>query len=171
VSQVEPETPIERRVLEHLRSHADDHEVLVIDPALADTADFCAHYGYAPEASANCIVVASRDEPPRVAAALVLATTRLDVNKRLRRLMEVRKLSFAPAALTAELTGMQIGGVTPFALPDDMTLYVDARVAELDRVLVGGGSRRLKIEVDPAVFVAMPNAQVVEDLAIASTTG
>jgi prolyl-tRNA editing enzyme YbaK/EbsC (Cys-tRNA(Pro) deacylase) len=166
VSRIEPESDIERLVLEHLdETAAGQHEIIEIDPALADTAEFCAAYGYAPEESANCIVVASRDDEPVVAAALVLATTRLDVNKRLRKLLGVRKLSFAPAELTRELTGMEIGGVTPFALPDDLPLYVDTRVMAHDRVIVGGGSRRLKVHVAPSTFLARPRTEVVEDLA------
>lgn len=167
MSSVSPETDIERAVLEHLEEFASGaYEIIEIDPALADTADFCATYGYTLEESANCIVVASRAEPPEVAAALVLATTRLDVNKRLRKLMGVRKLSFAPADLTRELTGMEIGGVTPFALPAGLTLHVDAAVMEQDRVIVGGGSRRLKVHVDPAAFARMPATEIVDGLAL-----
>ena len=141
------------------------YERIEIDPALADTADFCAAYGYAPEASGNCILVASRTTPPRLAACLALATTRLDVNKRVRRLLEVRKLSFASAELTREVTGMAIGGVTPFGLPDTVTdRFADARIADLDRVIVGGGSRALKLSVPPAALAAV-GFRFVEDLA------
>lgn len=157
---------IEARVREHLAALGVAHEVLEIDPDLADTAAFCEHYGYALEDSANCIVVASRNEPVVFAAAVVLAHTRLDVNKRMRKLLGVRKLSFASAAQTRELTGMMIGGVTPFALPDDLPVYVDERVRSRPSVIVGGGSRRLKIDVSPEVFTAMPNASFVADLAI-----
>lgn len=135
-----------------------------IDPALADTAAFCAAYGYDPAISANCIVVASRDEPPVVAACLALATTRLDVNAAVRRLLGVRKLSFAPAELTLERTGMRIGGVTPFGLPDGMPIHADARIAGLDAVIVGGGSRGLKLLVTPATLAAA-GVMFVEDLA------
>lgn len=158
-------TPIEARALAHLEALGGEHDVIEIDPELADTAAFCAHYGYALEESANCIVVASRDEPPVFAACLNLAHTRLDVNKRVRRLLGVRKLSFASADQTVALTGMMIGGVTPFGLPGDLPLYVDERIRGLDRIIVGGGSRRLKLSVDPGVFEAMPAASWVDGLA------
>jgi prolyl-tRNA editing enzyme YbaK/EbsC (Cys-tRNA(Pro) deacylase) len=131
------------------------YDVVHIDPALADTAAFCAAYGYAPEVSANCLLVASRDDEPKVAACLVLATTRLDVNRRVRQLMGVRKLSFAPAELTVERTGMQIGGVTPFGLDPAIPLYVDQRIATLERIIVGGGSRSVKLLVPPAALIAI----------------
>ncbi len=58
-----------------------------------------------------------------------------------------------------------IGGVTPFALPDDLPLYIDARIAGLDWVIVGGGSRSLKVKVEPVGLTSLPNAEVVEGLA------
>ena len=151
-------------MLDHLAELGASFEVVEIDPALADTAAFCAEYGYALEASANAILVASRRPPGRLALCLVLATTRLDVNNTVRRLLDVRKLSFAPAELTADVTGMEIGGVTPFGLPDGVPIYVDGAVMGLPRVIVGGGSRAIKILVDPEVFPRM-GAQVTEGLA------
>ncbi len=105
-----------------------DVEIVDCDPALADTAAFCAAYGYAMEDSANAIVVIGKSDPPRFALCLVLATTRLDVNKAVRARLGTRKASFAPADTTMALTGMTIGGVTPFAVPDGLPIWVDAAV-------------------------------------------
>ena len=96
---------------------------------------------------------------------VVLATTRLDVNRRVRSLLGVKKLSFASAGQTSELTGMETGGVTPFGLPSDLPVYVDSRVVDLDEILVGGGNRSTKILVDPEVFHRMDSAHVIEGLA------
>jgi prolyl-tRNA editing enzyme YbaK/EbsC (Cys-tRNA(Pro) deacylase) len=60
---------------------------------------------------------------------------------------------------------MEIGGVTPFGLPSDMPLFVDAAVLEQPWVIVGGGSRDMKVRVDPEVFARMPSATVVDGLA------
>ncbi len=126
-----------------------EYEVVECDPALADTAAFCAAYGFDPEDSANCIVVASRRPPGHHLVALVLATTRLDVNGRCCELMGVRRASFASMELTAELTGMEIGGVTPFGLPAALQpVRVDAAVLTRARVVVGGGDRSVKLVVD-----------------------
>ncbi len=160
------ESDVEAEVLRHLGDLTAPHEVIEIDPELADTAAFCEAYGYRLEDSANCILVASRDEQPVVAACLVLATTRLDVNKRVRKLLGVKKLSFASPDLVRELTGMEIGGVTPFALPDHLPLYVDSRIRDVERAIVGGGSRRLKVLLDPAALDELPSTQWIEDLAI-----
>lgn len=157
---------IEQAVREHLDALGASYELLPCDPALADTVNFCAHYGIPMEQSANCIIVASRREPKRYCACLALATTRVDVNKTVKRLLDAGRVSFAPADETKELTGMEIGGVTPFALPDDLPLYVDRCVMEASVVWVGGGSRSQKVGVAPAVFERMPNVTVIDDLAL-----
>lgn len=142
------------------------YEVMPCDPAFADTAEFCARYGIDPQDSANAILVASRREPKLYALCLVLATTRLDVNHAVADLLGVKKLSFATAEETARLTGMVIGGVTPFAIPEGIPIYVDARVLERPTVIVGGGSRSSKVRVDPEVFRRLPGYRVVEALAM-----
>jgi prolyl-tRNA editing enzyme YbaK/EbsC (Cys-tRNA(Pro) deacylase) len=112
---------------EHLRPLGVAFELFPCDPALADTAAFCAAYGFDPEESANTIVVIGKSNPPRFAACVTLAPYRLDVNRTVRDRLGTRKASFAPADETAELTGMQIGGVTVFGLPPELPVWVDSR--------------------------------------------
>ena len=163
--------PIEQAVLDDLDRLDASYSVMPCDPELADTAAFCEHYGIDPAISANAIVIASRKPPGVNALCLALATTRLDVNRRVKGLLGVRKLSFAPAELTKELTGMEIGGVTPFGLAKPLPIYVDAAIMELERTVVGGGSRSMKIDLDPEVFARMPNVEVVDDLALLRPEG
>lgn len=141
------------------------HELLPCDPALADTAAFCEAYGVAPEDSANTIIVVGKGDPPSYVACVVLASTRLDVNKAVRKRLGVRKASFASADETRDLTGMLIGGVTPFGLPDGLPVWVDQRVMERPEVVLGGGSRSLKLRVAPSALLSLPTAEVVEGLA------
>jgi len=150
-------------VLAALQKLALPHEIIAIDPGLADTAAFCQHYGYPLDHSCNTIVVAGKSEPRTYVACVVLATTRLDVNRRLKQLLGVRA-SFASADEMRTLTGMEVGGVTPFALPDGMSLYVDARIPGLDWVILGGGGRDAKVKITPRVFEKL-GAVVVTDLA------
>jgi len=157
--------PIEASVRAALDAAGARYEVLACDPAFADTAEFCARYGIDPADSANAILVASRRGPRLYALCLVLATTRLDVNHAVADLLGVRKLSFASAEETAHLTGMVLGGVTPFGIPGSLPVYVDARVLGRPTVVVGGGSRSTKIRLDPEVFHRLPGCRVVEGLA------
>ena len=141
------------------------YELFPCDPALADTAAFCATYGFAPGESANTIVVAGKSDPRRYAACIVLATHRLDVNRTVRDRLGTRKASFAGADETQALTGMAIGGVTPFGLPPELPVWVDAAVMALPRVVLGGGSRSWKVIAPPTILLALPNVEVVEALA------
>lgn len=163
------DSPIDRAVREALETLRIEYVHLPCDlpcdPALADTAAFCAHYGIPPERSANTILVASRREPKRYGVGVVLSTTRLDVNHTMTRLLEVWRLSFAGAEETEKITGMAVGGVTPFALPSDVPVYVDARVMASEWVVLGGGSRTWKIRLAPSQLHRVPNLSVVEGLA------
>jgi prolyl-tRNA editing enzyme YbaK/EbsC (Cys-tRNA(Pro) deacylase) len=150
--------------VETLESLAVDYEIVACDPALADTAQFCEAYGYALEDSANTIVVTGKSNPPVHAACVVLATTRLDVNKVVKKRMGVRRASFARGEETERLTGMAIGGVTPIGLPSDLPLWVDNRVMERTRIILGGGSRDRKVFAPPEILTAL-GAVVVEGLA------
>jgi prolyl-tRNA editing enzyme YbaK/EbsC (Cys-tRNA(Pro) deacylase) len=143
------------------------YEMVPCDPDLADTAVFCETYGYSTGDSANTIVVQSRDTPPRFVACVLLATTRLDVNGLVRRRLG-RKCSFASAENVVSLTGMTLGGVTPVGLPDGLPLWIDSRVLERERVLLGGGSRHWKLIAAPGFLATLPGAEVVEDLAVES---
>jgi len=142
-----------------------DHEVLACDPDLADTAEFCRHYGVEPIDSANTILIASRRPPGRHAACVVLATTRLDANNRVRHEMGVKKLSFADVESTADITGMEIGGVTPFGLPATLPVLVDSAVMTRERIVLGGGNRVSKLRISPHALLSVSNLRVVENLA------
>ena len=153
-------------VLAAARATGHAFEVVPCDPALADTAAFCEAYGYRPDESANAIVVVGKSDPRVYVTCLVLATTRLDVNGAVRRRLAVKKASFASADETVEITGMQIGGVTPFGLGGRTPIWIDARIGALDPVIVGGGSRDRKLLVPPAALLALEGAELVEDLAV-----
>ena len=140
-------------------------EIVPCDPELADTAAFCETYGYGLDQSANAIVVVGKGDPRLYVCCLVLATTRLDVNGAVRKRLGRKKASFASADETAEMTGMQIGGVTPYGLPPGLPIWVDAAVMGCEQVIVGGGSRDRKLLVPPASLAALPGAEIVEHLA------
>jgi len=141
-------------------------EVMDCDPELADTAQFCAAYGVPLEESANAILVASKKPDGHHAVCVALAHTRLDVNGAVRRKLGVRKLSFAPADVTRAVTGQEIGGVTIFGLPADIPVWLDARVRDCERIVVGAGSRSAKIRLDPAQLVGLDGYEFVDDLAV-----
>ena len=139
--------------------------VAEIDPELADTAQFCAAYQVPPEISANCVVVAGRrGGEQRVAACMVLATTRADVNNVVKRRLDVRKASFLAMDEAVRATGMEYGGITPIGLPPDWPVLVDAAVAELPYAVIGSGVRRSKLALPGPTLAGWPGAEVVDGL-------
>ena len=139
-------------------------EWIEIDPQYGDTADFCEQYGYDLPHSANTIIVASKRGPAAYCAGIVRACDRLDVNRRVRRLMGVSRASFASAEETREVTGMMIGGVTALALPDGLPIYADVRLLEMDYVILGAGSRSGKVKLPPQELEKLPGLEFIEDL-------
>ncbi len=156
---------IERANLEATLAGHGEYQLFACDPALADTAAFCAAYGFLPEDSANTIIVVGKSNPPAFAACVVLATHRLDVNRAVKEQLGTRKASFAAAADTRAITGHEIGGVTVFGLPADLPLYVDAAVMARPRIVLGGGSRSWKVIAPSAILRTLANVTIVEGLA------
>ena len=143
-------------------------EWIEIDPQYGDTADFCEQYGYDLPHSANTIVVASKRGPAAYCAAIVRACDRLDVNKRVRGLMGVSRASFASPEETREITGMMIGGVTALALPDDLPIYADVRLLEMDYIILGAGSRSGKLKMAPQELEKLPGLEFIEALSVSA---
>jgi len=144
---------------------ADQVGVVEIDPALADTAAFCDSYGVEMTESANCVVVAGRrDGQTRMAACMVLATTRADVNGLVKRELDVRRASFASMESAVELTGMEYGGITPIGLPAQWPVFVDEAAAAQPIVVIGSGVRRSKLVLPGAALARLPGAAVLAGL-------
>jgi prolyl-tRNA editing enzyme YbaK/EbsC (Cys-tRNA(Pro) deacylase) len=144
---------------------ADQVGVAEIDPELADTAAFCERYEVEPGRSANCVVVAGRrDGQDRMAACMVLATTRADVNGLVRRELDVRKASFAAMDTAVALTGMEYGGITPIGLPGEWPIFVDQAAAAQPWVVIGSGVRRSKLTLPGAALARLPGAVVLSGL-------
>jgi prolyl-tRNA editing enzyme YbaK/EbsC (Cys-tRNA(Pro) deacylase) len=142
-----------------------DYDVLACEPHLADTAEFCEHYGFTPDMTLNAIIVVLKTNPRGYVACLVRFDTKLDVNHKVSDIVGVKRVSFASGEETATLTGMLIGGVTIAGLPPEIPILIDQRVMEKEKVIIGGGNRHSKVYLAPAELLKLPNARV-EDVAI-----
>jgi prolyl-tRNA editing enzyme YbaK/EbsC (Cys-tRNA(Pro) deacylase) len=155
-------------VLEALRGweHAGEALVAEIDPDLAETAAMSEAYEVPLDAGANCVVVmGKRAGDERIAACVVRADTRADVNNVVRHALDVRKCSFLDHDRAVEESGMQYGGITPVGLPTGWRVLVDARVLDVELAIIGSGIRGSKLFVPGRLLGLLPGAEVVEDLA------
>jgi prolyl-tRNA editing enzyme YbaK/EbsC (Cys-tRNA(Pro) deacylase) len=147
--------------------HGEEVAVVEIDPALADTAAMTEAYDLPLTASANCVVVGGRRAgEERVAACVVRADTRADVNNLVKRALDVRKASFLAMDAAVEQTGMEYGGITPVGLPEAWRLFVDARTGDIDVAVIGSGLRRSKLLLPGHLLAELPGAEVTEGLGI-----
>ena len=142
-----------------------DFEIMDCEPDLADTNIFCKKYGIKLEDSANTIVVKSKTGELKYAACVILATTKLDTNKTIRKKLNTHKVSFADFKESEKLTNMQIGGFTPIELPKNIPLWVDSRVMQRKIIVLGGGNRTSKIKISPNIFKFITNTEIVVGLA------
>jgi len=154
----------DRDALEAVLAGRGPYELFPCDPELADTAAFCAHYGFDPADSANTIIVVGKGAEPVYAACVVLATHRLDVNRAVKGRFG-RKSSFASGDETRALTGHELGGVTVFGLPEHVPVWVDAAVMDRERIVLGGGSRSWKVIAPASILRTLPGVEIVEGLA------
>lgn len=140
-------------------------EVLECDPEFADTAAYNKKYGLRDDQGANTLIVASRKvEPTQYAVCVVLSSTLLDVNKMVTKLMGVKRASFADGETTAQLTGMERGGVVAIGI-DSCPIYIDKAVLAQEKIVMGGGNRTSKLVLNPQELLKLPLVQVVEGLA------
>ena len=139
---------------------------VAIDPERSDTINFVATFGLTDDLAANCVIVSgAREGVERVAACVILANTRADINTTVRKRLDVRKASFMPLELAVQRTGMEYGGITPIGLPRDWPILIDARVAEASLLTLGAGVRAAKIIAPGSLLAELPGAEVIEGLA------
>jgi prolyl-tRNA editing enzyme YbaK/EbsC (Cys-tRNA(Pro) deacylase) len=140
--------------------------VVEIDPSLSDTATTQHEFGLELDALANCVVVGGKREgSERLAACVVLADSRADVNGVVKRFLDVRKASFLTVDRAVGLTGMEYGGITPIGLPAEWPVLIDRRVTEAGLVVIGSGVRRSKILLPGGLFERILHAEIVDGLA------
>ncbi|HEY5319718.1 MAG TPA: YbaK/EbsC family protein [Galbitalea sp.] len=152
----------------HALALTDEVGVVEIDPTLSDTAATQDAYGLEVHTLANCVIVSGRREgEERIAACLVPASTRADINNLVKRRLDVRKASFLPRERAVELTGMEFGAITPIGLPTGWPIYVDEAITATQLVVVGSGIRKSKLIVPGDLFARMPGVLIVPGLGLA----
>lgn len=144
----------------------DEVGVVEIDPAVSDTAATQERYGLSTDTLANCVVVAGKREGvEKIAACVILATTRADVNRTVKQRLDVRSASFLTMERAVESTGMEYGGITPIGLPAGWPVFVDRRVAQIPIVVIGSGVRQSKVLLPGALLARFPQVEIVDGLA------
>jgi prolyl-tRNA editing enzyme YbaK/EbsC (Cys-tRNA(Pro) deacylase) len=145
--------------------HASSAAVVEIDPSVADTAAMMEAFSLPITAGANCVIVAGRREgDERIAACVIRADTRADVNNLVKRTLDVRRASFLSIERAVEESAMEYGGITPIGLPAAWRVLVASTVLEMDVAIIGSGVRRSKLLLPGKLLAEVPRAEVIEGL-------
>jgi prolyl-tRNA editing enzyme YbaK/EbsC (Cys-tRNA(Pro) deacylase) len=145
--------------------HTSEIALVEIDPDYADTAAMSERYGVPMSSGANCVVVMGRrDGVERVAACVVRADTRADVNSLVKRTLDVRKASFLAMDRAVDESGMEYGGITPVGLPEDWRVLVDEACLAIEAAVIGSGVRRSKLLVPGPLLAELPRSEVLPGL-------
>lgn len=140
--------------------------VAEIDPDFSDTASFCEQYKTTPQQAANCVIVEGKSgEERKLAAVIILGSTRADVNKTVRDFLDVKKVSFAQMEKAVNESAMEFGAITPIGLPSNWPILIDKAVADSAHVIIGSGIRGSKLAVPGSFLASLPNATVIDGLA------
>ena len=154
---------IHKSVSNLFQENEDLLEIFECKDEFSDTQSFCDHYGYKIEDSCNAILIKSKKPEQFYALFCVLGVDRLDVNHKVKAVLNSKKLSFASREEAEEVTGQIYGGISPLGLPKDIKIYIDKNVMSRDKVFIGGGNRVSKFFLSPETLVDLTNASV-EDL-------
>lgn len=137
--------------------------VAAIDPGLADT-DACAQaYEIDLAQSANCVIIhGQRVNTTTIAAVVIRACDRADINGVVRKRLNVRKASVLPLDQAISLTSMEYGGIGPIGLPREWPILIDPTVVDTEWIVVGSGIRGSKLAVPGNRLAQLPNVDVLD---------
>ena len=155
---------LNKDVYDHISKLGIPYEIVECKEEYADTYLFCEKYEYPIEYCANTILLSSKKPPDYYVACVLQGNKKLDVNNKVRKLMNSSKVSFASHEETVSLTNMKSGGVTIFGLPKSIDVYVDSEIMNNPYLIFGSGNRNCKIKIEPNYLNQIPNIKSIENI-------
>ncbi len=73
--------------------------------------------------------------------------------KHLARQLKVKKITPCSAAKADNCTGYQTGGISPFGTKQELAVYMEETIANLDKLIINGGKRGLLVEITPTDLI------------------
>jgi Cys-tRNA(Pro) deacylase len=69
--------------------------------------------------------------------------------KALARQLGVKRASPCDVKTAEKDTGYQVGGISPFGTKEQLKVFTESSILELDRIFINGGGRGFMVEIDP----------------------
>lgn len=82
--------------------------------------------------------------------------------KNLARQLEMKQITPCPPVKADRITGYQTGGISPFGTRQEIPVYVEKGILELEKIFINGGKRGFLIEINPQDLLTVLKPQIVE---------
>ncbi|MEM6289967.1 MAG: Cys-tRNA(Pro) deacylase [Myxococcota bacterium] len=82
--------------------------------------------------------------------------------KTMARLLGVKTVRPCEPSVATKHTGYLVGGTSPFGTKKAVPVYMQASIADLERVVINGGKRGFLVELDPRDLVAVLSPTLVD---------
>lgn len=147
------------RLRTYLERHGIDAVITEYDEAVETVEAASRVAGVPPERIVKSLVLV--DGEGRACVCMVPGHRRLDWRKA-RRVLAAGSLRLAHEEEVRRATGYAAGAVPPLGYPEGLPVFMDARVAEVDRIVAGGGSGSALIEVAASAIRRATGARVAD---------
>lgn len=136
------------------------YDVVTFSPDIHSAEGVAEVTGVPPSEVYKTLVVSRERGKPLL--VMIAGDRELD-HKRLARAVGEKKLKMATHRQAEELTGLQVGGISPLALLNrGFEVYVDCPATELSHVYVSAGRRGIDLRVSVEDLIAITKAKVIE---------
>ncbi|SEA53258.1 Cys-tRNA(Pro) deacylase [Desulfuromusa kysingii] len=81
--------------------------------------------------------------------------------KHLARQLNVKKITPCTKEKADALTGYQTGGISPFGTRQQLPVYMEETIADLEKLSINGGRRGLLVELAPRDLISVLNPTLV----------
>ena len=137
-------------------------EIIKCESIFSDTESFCNEYGFLLEDSCNAILIKSKKPKIYYSMFCILGNNKLDVNGKVKKLMNAKRVSFASKDEAEGVSNQIYGGISPLGIGRDIDIYIDGNVMKRNKVFIGGGNRTTKLFLSPTELLRLANGTVTD---------
>lgn len=137
-------------------------EIIKCESIFSDTESFCNEYDFLLEDSCNAILIKSKKPEIYYSMFCILGNNRLDVNGKVKKVMNAKRVSFASKNEAERVSNQIYGGISPLSLGRDIDIYIDENVMKRKKVFIGGGNRTTKIFLSPTELLRITKGTVMD---------
>ena len=107
-------------------------------------------------------LVVPRERPSKPMLVMLPANRHLDL-KKLAKAVNAKKLKMATYSQAEQMTGLQVGGISPLALLNrGFAIYIDKSTNEKEWIVISAGKRGLQLKITVNALIEITRARIVD---------